>query len=146
MEHGGLSPSLGGLSDWLLAVILGVKSGVMFVPEVLGTVRLHANTYLGSTLQNESSIASTTENYLRDQIALITELKTMEIDMIVNKVLGRVKLNSIIGMILYSGSIRAKIFHCFQLGVLLLEFLLSRGFMRLMIAKYVRHMRIWNLF
>ena len=144
LEHGGLSAPLKGLSDWLLAIIVGVKSGVVFVPEILGTVRIHANTYLRSTLQNETQIQSTTENYLRDQFALIPALKSAEIDMIVNRVAGRLKLNFIIGMIRYPGSTRTKLFHGLQLGILLLCFALSRGFLRLMMAKYIRYMRIFN--
>lgn len=144
LEHGGLSAPLKGLADWLLAVIVGVKSGVVFVPEILGTVRLHANTYLDSTLQNEANIQSATEAYLRDQFALIPALKSTEIDMIINRVAGRLKLNFIIGMIRYPGSASAKLFHGFRLGVLLLRFALNRGFLRLMMAKYIRYMRIFN--
>ena len=144
LEHGGLSAPLRGLADWLLAVIVGVKSGVVFVPEILGTVRLHANTYLGSTLQNESDIQSATETYLRDQFAMIPELKLNEIDMIINRVAGRLKLNFIIGMIRCPGAAYKKLFLGIRLGFLLLRFALNRGFLRLMMAKYIRYVRIFK--
>jgi glycosyltransferase involved in cell wall biosynthesis len=144
LEHGGLSAPLKGLADWLLAVIVGVKSGVVFVPEILGTVRLHSNTYLGSTLQNNVNVQSATEAYLRDQLKLIPALKSNEIDMIINRVVGRLKLNFIIRVIQHSGSASAKLFHVFQLVVLLLRFTLSRGFLSLMMAKYISYMRIFK--
>lgn len=145
LEHGALSVPLKGLSDWLLAIIVGVKSGVVFVPEILGTVRIHGNTYLESTLQNETHIQSITENYLRDQFALIPTLKSVEIDMIVNRVAGRLKLNFIIGIIRNPGSTHVKLFRIFQLGILLLSFAMSRGFLHLMMAKYIRYMRVFNI-
>ena len=144
IEHGGLSAPLKGLADWLLAIIIGVKSGVVFVPEILGTVRLHANSYLSFTLQNEVHLQSKIENYLRDQLALMPDLKSTEVDMIVGKVAGRLELNLIFGMIRYSGSTLTRLFRIFRFGYLLLRFALSSGFLRLIMAKYIWYMRIFN--
>ena len=53
MRHGGLSQELGGLADWLMAVVICLRKGAIFLPEYLGYVRRHGSGYLSNTLTDE---------------------------------------------------------------------------------------------
>lgn len=54
--HRGLSPIVGGLSDWLLCLIVGIQKGSHFHPEILCKIRSHSNAHLSRTMTDEHLI------------------------------------------------------------------------------------------
>ena len=143
LEHGGLSKQLKGLSDWLLAIIVGLNSGVVFVPEILGTVRVHPNSYLNSTLKNEEDIQLKTDVYLRDKFSSIPDLKVNDIDQIMKKIQERVKLNIIISNIRNSHKIGNKLKNSLRLSFLLFHMVCSRSFLRFIFSRNMKYMQIF---
>lgn len=145
IDHGGLDAPLKGLADWLLAVIVGVKSGVFFVPEILGTVRLHANTYLGSTLQQEDKMQSIIRDYLQGALAGARSCNDQQVEMIIGKVACRVRINLLLGIIRSKKTNRLKLpFYYVRLAVALMELFFNIQFVRLTRAKYSTYMAIYN--
>ena len=68
IESGCLEERLGGIADWLLAVVLCFRSGCYFSPNYLCRIRIHGPGYLSKTLLKEG-LAQSAVQYLNKKIS-----------------------------------------------------------------------------
>lgn len=143
-RHNGLSLKTEGLADWLLALVLSLENGCIFVPKILGAVRIHSFSYLETSIMKNSLIQGVEDYFNQTSITHLIPLNLRK------KIICRIKLNRFLASFknTKSKNIFVKLFCLIRLFASVVSWLWINkfNFLKLCFAKYFVARKVYRKF